>query len=308
MLCPAKINLGLEVRHRRAADGYHYINSIFLPIDFGDELLIETADEDQLHSINELPESCRADYDAVSEAGAPEKNILWRALAASAEWPRPRLALRLIKRCPTGAGLGGGSSDAGSLLRWLRDRGGISESQLRPLALQLGADVPFFLNPRPMLVSGIGDIMDKIELGRGYGVLVYSGLPTATAAAYAALKRTLRPDPPPESLSALTASARTALARSNWSALQALRNDFEPVVFAMQPELERLKAALFDSGAAYASMSGSGSALYGLAPDQATQQRMFARLRSQYPHAFVRPFSIGIGAETDAAGEFRLKT
>ncbi|MBX7059904.1 MAG: hypothetical protein K1X75_17720 [Leptospirales bacterium] len=301
MLCPAKVNLGLEVRHRRASDGYHYINSIFLPISFGDELLIEEAAEDRFVSINELPPPYDADYSAVSSGAGMERNLVWQTLQATATMERPRLEVRLRKRCPTGAGLGGGSADAGALLRLLAAQFGLPIDALRSVAGELGADVPFFLDPRPAEVSGIGDIIKPLVVGPGHGVLIYSGAPSPTAAAYAALKRALRPDPPPESLSALTASVRASLAQSDWSALSELKNDFEAAVFAMRPDLERLKAALFDCGAAYASLSGSGAALFGLATDAAECNTMLTRLQSQLPEAFLRSFQI-LGATDERTG------
>ena len=300
MLCPAKINLGLTVHHRRPADGYHYISSIFIPIDFGDELNVAVAASasaaDRFTTANELPPEIRADFEAVSEraaATAGQSNLVWRALAATRHLRDTALDVHLIKRVPTGGGLGGGSSDAGTLLAWIRDHYGISNDTLAPIAAGVGSDVPFFLYGRPALIHGTGDIIEPIPIGAGYGVLCFPMLKIETGIAYSYLKRTLQPAPPPRILSGLHTGLRNSLAQSDWSAVRSLENDFEAPVFAMFPSLGQVKQAFFEHGASFASLSGSGSSLYGLVASDREQQRVLERMRSQFKDFRFQAFRFG---------------
>lgn len=290
MLAPAKLNLGLEVAHRRPSDGYHYIASVFVAIDFGDLLHVSPAPQDALHTTNELQGRAAADFETVSERGAPEKNLVMRCLAATRALRPEGLRVELIKRTPTGAGLGGGSSDAGTLLAWMAHRYGFAPAETRALAASLGADAPFFLERRPSLVTGIGDIMKPIPVGPGRGVFCYPALAVSTPEAYASMKRALRADPPPETLLGLTEAVRAALANSDWSGLAPLVNDFEAPVFAKHPALAKLKASFYAAGAEYASLSGSGSCVYGLVSSPAAQDRLLGELQSAYPEYLVQAF------------------
>ncbi len=318
MLCPAKINLGLQVHHRRAADGYHFLSSIFLPIDFGDTLTVEeTADSpdrgDRLTTENELPPEIRGDFESVSErATTPEggstddassqleQNLVWRALLATRELRDRGLHVHLKKRVPTGGGLGGGSSDAGTLLAWIGQRFGLDQASLLPVATALGADVPFFLYGRPALLHGTGDIIEEIAVGPGLGVLCFPLLKMDTGIAYSHLKRTLQPAPPPRILSGLRANTRAALAMSDWDAVRDLKNDFEAPAFAMHASLKAVKDSFFEYGARFASLSGSGSSLYGLVPDRQEQQRVLARMRERFSDYRFQPFQFAGNVPTDA--------
>ncbi|MCR9141083.1 MAG: hypothetical protein NXI24_02440 [bacterium] len=330
MLCPAKINLGLQVHHRRAADGYHFISSIFLPIDFGDTLTItevpgSPAESDRLTTDNELPDAIRADFELVSErsgseadapggssdsqrqnsggapASASEANLVWRALAETQDLRDTALHAHLIKRVPTGGGLGGGSSDAGTLLAWIRDRFDRSNDELLPIASKLGADVPFFLHGKPALLHGTGDIIEEIQVGAGLGVLCFPMLKIDTGIAYSQLKRTLQPAPPPRILSGLRTDTRAALARSDWNAVRDdLNNDFEAPAFAMHTSLGSVKKAFFDHGARFASLSGSGSSLYGLVSDKTEQQRVLERMQKQFSDFRFQPFQFAGSASTNS--------
>lgn len=307
-LCPAKINLGLQVHHRRPADGYHYISSIFIPIDFGDTITIREvpglpADADQFTTVNELPPEIRADFEAVSERSpatadsgigsnnpATETNLVWRALKGTEVARDGALHVHLIKRVPTGGGLGGGSSDAGTLLAWIQKRWQLPTETLLPVAASLGADVPFFLHGQPALLHGTGDIMEPLHVGAGFGVLCFPLLKMDTGIAYSYLKRTLQSAPPPRILSGLRANTRAALTMSDWNSVRGLENDFEEPVFAMHASLGSVKQAFFDHGASYASLSGSGSSLYGLVADLTEQQRVLERMQKQFLSFRFQPF------------------
>lgn len=295
MLCPAKINLGLEVHHRRPSDGYHYLSSIFVPVDFGDEMTITPSPDgdDHLTTINELPEAVRSDFDAVSERADGEalrKNLVWKALASTRPYRDP-LAVKLIKRVPTGGGLGGGSSDAGMVLSHVRDHFGLAGAEAHRIALTLGADVPFFLVRRPALVTGIGDIIEAIDVGPMFGVLCFPMLKIDTPAAYSVLKRTLQGSAPPKTLSGLSGGVRRALEASDWRAVRVLENDFEDPVFAMHGSLLEVKEKFLEHGALFASLTGSGSSLYGLVDSPERRADLRSAMQRAFPVFEFREFS-----------------
>ncbi|MBE7436844.1 MAG: hypothetical protein HS115_00195 [Spirochaetales bacterium] len=260
---PAKINLGLEIFHR-SPGGKHYLASIFLPVSLADELIFRPAEEDGLSTVNLLDGPARQSFAAVSEGGSIQNNLVHRALQLTQPYRTERFQIELHKVIPTGGGLGGGSSDAGCTLRFLRPYLNCSESALDGLALSLGSDVPFFLKPEPALIHGLGERRTTIEIGPGLGMLCLPDIHMGTAEAFSSLKRPLHPAPPPESLQSLTESVRQALRKSDWARVQGLRNDFEPIVFELHPRLALVKDRMVQAGAAFASLSGSGSALYGL--------------------------------------------
>ena len=294
MICPAKINLGLQVHHRRPEDGYHYITSIFLPISFADELRIEPSSADSLESVIELPPDSARDYRSVSESGDLSRNILWKLLEKTRELRDGEgLRLLLTKRIPTGGGLGGGSSNAGALLRYIQERYDIPSARIEELAIEAGADVPFFLRQRPCLVSGIGDRLEEVEVGSGLGVLAVSGIRVNTAEAYSLLKRALQGAPPPKSMQGLDQDAVLALRSSDWRALRHLRNDFASPVFSLYPALEGIQRSFYECGAELSLMSGSGSVIYALVSDEGAQDKLCGAMQDRYPSYRFVPFSFG---------------
>ncbi|MCB1172899.1 MAG: hypothetical protein KDK39_05010 [Leptospiraceae bacterium] len=301
--CPAKINLGLQVHHRRPADSYHYISSIFIPISFKDQIRVFASDRDQLRSIVDLPEPARADYALVSEHGDYQRNLLWRLLEATRAWRQAGpdqgrsacLGLEIHKNIPGGAGLGGGSSDAGRLLAWMRSYYDWPRQAVAELALQLGADVPFFLQKEPSLVYGIGELYEPVAVGPGFGILVWPGVTVNTAKAYQFLKRTLQNDPPLKSIRGLDTEALLALRESRWHQLTGLDNDFEEPVFALHPLLGRIKADLQGTGCDLAAMSGSGSSIFGLCATQHNRDVAIEAIARDYPEALVVPFEFPAG-------------
>ncbi len=294
LLCPAKINLGLAVPYRRP-DGYHEIESLFLPVDFCDELTISKADALRLRTENLIELSTRSDFESVSERGNPEKNLLMRIMRAiNAERTEPlHLEIFLRKRIPSGAGLGGGSSNAGALLRWLVDEGWIDADRAFTLARSHGADIPFFLDPRPAAVTGYGETIEPLATPEKAtvpfrGVLVLSNVVVPTKIAYSELKRPL------QSASSSKAGispgeAYRAFLAGDAKTLSSVVNDFEEVVFRLHPELMSVKQALLECGALYASMTGSGSAIYGLFHTGQEEERL-AILRQRFPEHRVVPF------------------
>jgi 4-diphosphocytidyl-2-C-methyl-D-erythritol kinase len=278
---PSKVNLFLRVGSRRA-DGYHDIETFFLPLpEPADTFLVRFFDEpgnlDFLCSEPELE---------------TEDNLVVRAYRSFGERTGffPRLEVTLTKRIPHGAGLGGGSSDAATLLRYLNDHAGartLTESDLAGLALRLGADVPFFLLARPARAGGVGERLkpDDPGLAGMFVVVVCSRQRVSTAWAYAALDAS-RSSPPKAGENCLT-SVFLENRRTFCVTGQPLRNDFESVVFAAYPGLGRIKERLLACGAAGALLSGSGSAVFGLFRERAMATLAMAEFSGNDPSVFV---------------------
>lgn len=248
MVCfpPAKINLGLRILGRRQ-DGFHEISSFFLPIALRDALeVIPGGSSVSLHLSGEMIE------------GNNEDNLVvraWRLMMAA--YGIPGAEIYLHKAIPQGAGLGGGSSDAAKSLEMARDMfvSEVGDDRLRELALSLGSDCPFFIRPEPTLVSGRGEILEPAS-GPDFSctiVLLKPQLSIPTALAY-------------RSLTSFSKDPFTVNDLKNdpdsWKII--FQNDFEPWARDMYPEIGQLIGLLYDEGAFYASLSGSGSSVFGL--------------------------------------------
>lgn len=269
-----KINLGLNVLRKRE-DGFHDLETLFVPY-FGisDTLEIVVGDDYSRTSAalfgKYAPEMIAQ---GMSEDGSlmitiaraegvdwdPLKDLTAKAYRMLADdFKMPPVKIFLEKTSPVGAGLGGGSSDAAFALKMLDELCGLrlSEDQLAEYASRLGSDCAFFIYNRPMVGEGRGEVLTPYEIdlsGYDLQVLTPEGIAVSTKDAYGGIRPHL-PDLP----------LREVLARPvvEWDGL--LVNDFEETVFAKYPELAAIKKSLYDSGAAYASMSGSGSALFAL--------------------------------------------
>ena len=248
---PAKINLGLHVLRRRP-DGYHDLDTIFIPIPWHDRLRVEPAEA--------LALTC-SDPDL-----ATDDNLVLRAARAlqQATGTGAGAHLHLEKHLPYGAGLGGGSSDAAAALRALCRLWNVAPAPaaLARIARSLGADVPFFLDPAPARGTGIGDRLAPLvdENGDPYTlpyplVVVAPGVHVSTSDAY---RRVTPRDAHRPDLAALVVSNDLDAWRAR------LANDFEAPVCALFPALAALRAALWDAGAAFVQMTGSGSAFFGV--------------------------------------------
>ncbi len=241
---PAKINLGLYVVRRRP-DGYHDIVSCFYPVPLVDALEAVPAEQMQLQCVN-------------ADIPAPH-NVVWRVVEAL----RRRFDVRpyawwLAKGIPSEAGLGGGSSDAAYALRMITQMEGLSwtiEEQIQLLA-SITADGPFFLQDRPALVEGLGDRITPLDVSLAGWYLTLVKLPVgiSTAEAYSRIR--------PRPFDAECLRAVLQLPVEEWRGR--LVNQFETPAFELYPELKELKTALYEAGAAYAAMSGSGTAFYAL--------------------------------------------
>ncbi|PID93608.1 MAG: 4-(cytidine 5'-diphospho)-2-C-methyl-D-erythritol kinase [Bacteroidetes bacterium] len=243
----AKINLGLKILHCRE-DGYHNIETLFLPIGLKDILEIVPAAGDEISLT----------VTGLSVGGALEENLVYRAARLMQKsYGTPGVRMHLHKRIPLGAGLGGGSSDASFALKLINRifALGQDEEALKVHAASLGSDCPFFLVNRPMLGTGTGGVLTPVELpalDTLKVMVVKPAIHIATAEAYAGVS----PDAAAVPLMSLVKTPP-----SQWREL--FTNDFEPHLFATYPQLGVIKEKLYRQGAVYASMSGSGAALYG---------------------------------------------
>ena len=242
----AKINLGLNIVERRQ-DGYHNIETVFLPIPLADVLeIVPTEGETSLTCYGN-----RVDCPV-------EKNLVMKAYRLLQQhYQLPPVAMHLYKHIPDGAGLGGGSSDAAHTLLMLNRMFdlGIGDGDLAAMAATLGADCAFFVYNRPMMATGIGDQLAPVDVDlKGNTLLLVkpaAGVDTRTAYS--------RVVPAPSAI-ALTHVVSQPV--ETWDGV--LVNDFEPSVFSALPQLWLIKAQLLDAGAQYAAMSGSGSTIFGI--------------------------------------------
>jgi len=241
----AKINLGLRVMEKRA-DNFHNIESIFIPIGLRDIVEIIPSD------------STTISFSGIVVDGAPEDNLCMRAFSLfQEEIGCGNVSIHLHKAIPSGAGLGGGSSDAAFTLKILAElfNPTIPSRRLKELAGKLGSDCPFFVDNRPSLATGRGEVLQPVSLAlKGFHlVLVNPGLHVSTKEAYAGIT----PQFPETPLLQLINEPV-----HKWQGR--IGNDFEESVFKIYPAIESLKKDLLGKGAIYASMSGSGSSVFGL--------------------------------------------
>lgn len=251
----AKINLGLNIVSNRD-DGYHNLETVFYPVPLYDALEIKYMDP---KFPSDVP--CDLKVTGIDLDCDEQWNLVIRAYNLLAEdYELPRVHAHLMKRIPTGAGLGGGSSDGAYMIRLLdeRFRLNIGIAEMEKYAARLGADCAFFITAEPMYATGIGNILapvdDSIGFLKGlYLAIVKSGISVSTVEAY----RQIKPKKPAKCcLDIVRQPIET------WR--EELTNDFEPPVFAAHPELGDIKEKLYDMGAIFAQMSGSGSAIYGI--------------------------------------------
>ena len=244
-----KINLGLYITRRRE-DGYHDLETVFYPLSLHDVLEVVPAAKTLLH-MSGLP-----------VAGNEQDNLVLKAyhlLNTAYPGKIPALDIYLHKAIPMGAGLGGGSADGAYMLRLLNDyyHLGLTAAQLVSCALQLGSDCPFFIHNTPQFATGRGEVMHSVSLSlSAYSIqLICPQVHVSTAKAFSMIT----PGPAAFDL-------RTLSSLPLWQWKEKVSNDFEKPVFAQYPELANIKQQLYNHGALYASMSGSGSSIFGIFP------------------------------------------
>ncbi|MCU4165819.1 4-(cytidine 5'-diphospho)-2-C-methyl-D-erythritol kinase [Carboxylicivirga caseinilyticus] len=251
----AKINIGLNVVEKRS-DGYHNLETVFYPIPLCDAL--EIIINKNLETEYELFNS------GIKVDAAAGSNICVKALnLIKKDYHIPPIEIHLHKAIPFGAGLGGGSSDAAFMLNMLNSMFdlGLSKEELKTKASGLGADVPFFIDNKEAFATGIGEILNPIQinLNKYFLYLIKPPIHVSTPEAYAGVI----PDKPTRSL-----HKDILLPIEEWKTV--IKNDFEKSVFEKHPEIEEIKNLLYSKGAVYAAMSGSGSSVFGLFKEEPT--------------------------------------
>lgn len=246
----AKINLGLNIVEKRP-DGYHNLETIFYPINLQDALEVTRKEgEDPAYSLR---------ISGRTIEGEPEDNLVIKAYRLlKNDYPAIQpVDIHMYKHIPTGAGLGGGSSDAAHMIKLLNEKFalGLTVGQMETYATRLGADCAFFIQNKPVFATGIGNIFEPINLSlKGYYIiLVKPEVCVSTRDAFAHIAPA-RPE----------VSLKEIVTRPIETWKDCMTNDFEGSVFRTYPEIAAIKDRLYDLGAIYASMSGSGSTVYGI--------------------------------------------
>ena len=242
-----KINLGLNITQKRP-DGFHDIETVFYPVKWSDAL--------------EIIEGGTAPFElsvsGIKVEGKMEENIIFKAYKLlAAEHTLPNLKVYLHKVLPMGAGLGGGSSDAAFFLKLANKqlKLDLSTEKLTTIARKLGSDCAFFIENSPVFAKGKGDEFEplNVDLSPYHILVVYPGIHSNTKEAYEGCV----PAVPGKSIKEIIAQPI-----GTWK--NELKNDFEKTIFKKYPEIEKLKQQFYDNGAVYASLSGSGSAVFGI--------------------------------------------
>ena len=255
MICRAncKINLGLDILRRRE-DGFHDLETVMIPVlDLYDVVEVERVEGDSMFVQKGLVVDCDA-----------EQNLCMKALRLMQRlYGVGEVKILLDKRVPFGAGLGGGSSDATAVILALNElyNLGLSEERLVEIAAMIGSDTAFFVRNTPQLCTGRGEKMTPIELplqGK-YLVVAKPNEGVSTKEAYSGVK------PATPQVRLIDALQRPI---GEWQGV--VKNDFEPHIFEAHPAIASLKKAMLDAGAIYASMSGSGSAVFGIFDEAVT--------------------------------------
>ncbi len=250
-----KINLGLNIVAKRP-DGYHNLETVFYPVPLCDALEIKKMDE-------EFPSSTPIDLKVTGNIVACDetKNLVVRAYHLLAEdYKLPRVHAHLFKRIPMQAGLGGGSADAAYMIRLLdeRFRLNMGNTEMEHYAAQLGADCAFFIRSEIAYATGIGEVLEPADTEKNnlegyYLVLIKPDVAVSTAEAFAGIT-------PKKPVKCCRDIVRQPI--DTWRS--ELTNDFEKSIFAIHPILATIKEKLYEHGALYAQMSGSGSTIFGI--------------------------------------------
>lgn len=257
----AKINIGLNIIEKRQ-DGFHNIETIFFPFGWSDALeFVETGDMQFSSS-------------GIPILGDSESNLVMKAYRLlQKDFRLPSLKIHLHKEIPFGAGLGGGSSDGAFMLSILNKHFelNLTGEELELYAAKLGSDCPFFIRNKPVFASGRGEIMESVQLSLNgwFILLVKPPVVVPTAKAF----QLVVPRKPAFSLKTMI-----QIPIQEWK--YKVENQFESSVFQQFPEIANVKQCLYDLGAVYASMSGSGSCVYGL----------FHELPQEFKNLFPAPF------------------
>lgn len=267
---PAKINLYLEVVDRRP-DGYHELRTIMVPLSFGDDIFLE-----------QIPSG--VSLDALDCGCTEHKNLAYQAASLFLERTRWKggVSIRITKRIPVGTGLGGGSSNASSVLLGLNELfgTGMTTEELAAMAGELGADCPFFIYRRPMLLGSRGDVpLAEVNLKDRDYLIVIPPLNVSTALIFSKLHLPLKRERGRIKIENISDSC---IVPEHW-----VENDLESVACGIYPELTGIKGELLSSGALKAGMSGSGSAFFGIYASQARLLTAMSRLTRHEGYGYI---------------------
>ena len=256
LICPSfsKVNIGLKVLSQRD-DGYHNIYTIFQELNFGDSIDIEKRD----HGFKII-----ANVDWVP---TNKSNICYKAYTEiKKEFSEVKgIHIKIDKKIPIGSGLGGGSANAAALLKGIKNiyKLEVTESKLEEIGSEVGADVPFFIRGKTQLGEGIGDKLTQLPKAiMGTYLLVIPKISIRTEWAYSVIKNRLNNQNKNAKFSSFI--------NEDYSSLQIFENDFEQIVILAYPEIGAIKSKLLNLGARFASLSGSGSTVYGVYDDEAS--------------------------------------
>lgn len=275
----AKINLGLNIICKRP-DGYHELETSFYPIGIRDALEILPIDDPHGHD-----SGVTLTTSGISVDGSAENNICTKAWhLIRKDFPQlPPIHLHLHKAIPTGAGLGGGSADGAFTLRLLNSMFGlgIDEHTIATYALELGSDCPFFLLNLPCFASGRGETMTPsgLNLSDFSLLVIHPGIHVSTAEAFRGVKPAMPVRHIPDIL---------AMPVDQWR--DTLVNDFEHTVFPLFPEIATIRDLLYDAGAIYSSMSGSGSSVFGIFPKNGIPDMSFPEHYMIHRQESLKPY------------------
>jgi 4-diphosphocytidyl-2-C-methyl-D-erythritol kinase len=286
----AKINLGLQILGKRD-DGYHSIETILHRVNLFDTLNVRRVDRPEI-AIDCSHPGVPADATNLCYKAA---DIFFREIEME-----PAIDIRLEKTIPVGAGLGGGSADAAAVLHACNTLFGtpLSDDLLCDLASQIGSDIPYFIRPGSAYATGRGERLEYLQINLPYWiVLVYPRVNISTKWAYQQFRS--NPDVKQQDLRVFV--TEKMLDPQSW--VNALRNDFEPIVFRQYPVVMRVKEALVKGGADFALMSGSGSAVFGLFQDEQYARDISRELEKAYDvwltPSFFTPESSEAGKPAD---------
>jgi len=293
----AKINLGLRILRKRE-DGYHDIETIFHRINLFDEIALEPSSTISLICTDPpLPTDQPVPIPTGREDLAGDRNLCIRAAQLIQQFCNTKqgVHISLMKHIPVGAGLGGGSSDAAATLKGIIELWhiNISEKALHSIALQLGSDVSYFLRQGTAYATGRGEVLEYFDLDLPYWiVVVYPIIPISTAWAYQQTQI--------QNLSAKGGSASGGKSQIPLKQIflenindprrliTLLRNDFEPLILRTYEPVAQIKQALYNAGAEFAQLTGSGSAVYGLFSNEQYAEEATKQLRKEY-QVFITP-------------------
>ena len=268
----AKVNIGLQIRNQRP-DGYHNIHTIFQELDFHDTIRLEKRDSNCQFSSN-------VDWLAKDDSNLCVK--AWQKMVDA--FGLGGVSIELEKRIPAGGGLGGGSSNAATILKGLRTlyELDVSDDELETIGIDLGADVPFFIKGKTQIGDGIGEILKPIEtIINGCYLLVVPDLHIDTKWAYGEFKNIL--DRPNEIVNFL------GFIRKEIIPFELFENDFEAIVVPAYPEIGQIKNSLRVHGARFASLSGSGSTVFGVFDEDADAKSAESHFSSRYNTFITNP-------------------